>query len=748
MQRLLKQIAKFSFEHPWRIIFAWVVIIAMLAGAAASFYKAPGNSMSIPGTEAQVGVETISKHFPEAGKSSGSIVISAPGNSPVTNYKDQIAKLTSDVSEVEGVKRAVNPFENPNNISQDKKTALIQVQLVEESGSVAESTTDDVQTIVDDARNTTGMTIETGGDLVNKFSHKPLGAGEAIGVLIAFLVLVITFGSLIAAGMPLLIAFLAVGTTMAGLFGLSQVIDVNTSTPAIATMLGIAVGIDYSLFIISRYRSYLRAGVHREAAAIKAVATAGNAVAFAAATVIIALSALSVAGIPFITTMGLTAAAAVAVAAAMAITLLPALFRQVGAKIMSRRLRRKIDAHQLDTLQLSDTLDEAHIDKKSIWYKWGALVTRRPLTAIFVAIAIIMAIALPATSLQLGMSTDQYAAPETTERKAYNMVTDGFGEGYNAPLMVVVEGLKPVSQAELTASKTKSQAKTGQLSAAQAEEYGKRLHLTEVGNEVAKLENVDKVLPAMINQDGTVGVLQVIPSSGPSDQATTDLINDLRDSNNHQKWLNNATFTVTGSTAMLIDTNDKLAAALPVYLAVVVGLSLLLLIVAFRSILIPIKATLGYLLSVTAMFGALVAVFQWGWLGIAAAPAPIVSFLPLMALGILFGLAMDYQFFLVSSIREEYERTGNARKSIMNGFSHGSRVVTAAALIMVSVFAGFITNDNNVVQALGFALAVGVFIDAFLVRMTIVPAVMHLMGKKAWWIPARLGKIVPRISID
>ncbi|AHB42785.1 Drug exporter of the RND superfamily protein [Candidatus Saccharibacteria bacterium RAAC3_TM7_1] len=738
MQKLLKQIGKFSFEHPWRTILAWVVVVALLAIAAATFYKAPGNAMTVPGTEAQTGVETMSKYFPESGKSAGSIVVSVAGDSTVMSYKSQITTLTKDVSEVEGVKRAVNPFENPSAISQDKKAALIQVQLVEESGAIEKSTTDQVQSIVDDARGE-GIAIETGGDLVNKFSHQPLGAGEAVGVLVAFLVLIVTFGSLVAAGMPLLIAFTAVGATMAGLFGLSQVIDVNTSTPAIGAMLGIAVGIDYSLFIISRYRSYLSDGMARKKAAIRATMTAGNAVIFAAATVLIALAALSVVGIPFITTMGLTAAAAVAAAAVMAITILPALFRLAGSKIIHKRQRRKAD-----TAQANNATDE----RKHIWYKWGVLVTKRPLVAIFAALIVIVAIALPAPSLELGMSTDQYAAADTTERKAYDTVTKSFGEGYNAPLMVVVEGLEPVSSAELVAAKTQNQAKAGQISAAQAEEYGKRLHLTKVGNEVAKLNNVETVLPTMINEDGTVGVLQVIPSSGPSDKATTDLINALRDQDNQQKWLKGATFTVTGSTAMLIDINDKLASALPVYLAVVVGLSLLLLVIAFRSILIPIKATLGYLLSVAAMFGALVAVFQWGWFGIAEAPAPIVSFLPLMALGILFGLAMDYQFFLVSSIREAHEHTDDPQKAIINGFSHGSKVVTAAALIMVAVFAGFITNDNSVVQALGFALAVGVFIDAFLVRMTIVPAVMRLMGKKAWWLPAWIGKIIPRIPID
>lgn len=406
--------------------------------------------------------------------------------------------------------------------------------------------------------------------------------------------------------------------------------------------------------------------------------------------------------------------------------------------------------------------------------------------------------ALPIRSLTLGLPTDEYAATSTTERKAYDAIAKGFGPGYNAPLVVVLENMQPVTSAEkvavksqllsefdqkmqikfqqtqhdfqqrLAAVSTPAEAASLQSQMQQAQqqavaqksealkavevkstEYAKRLHLQAIGTKIASEGNVEKVIPAMANNDGSAGILQVIPKTGTYDDATNNLIDTLRDPSQQHSWADkDVRFIITGSTALQTDINNKLAAAIPVYLSVVVGLSIVLLVLAFRSILVPIKATLGYLLSVSAMFGALVAVFQWGWFGIAAAPAPIVSFIPIIGSGILFGLAMDYEFFLVSNMREEYERTGKAKQAVVNGLSLGGKVVTAAAIIMISVFAGFISNESATVQALGFALAVGVLVDAFLVRMLIVPAVMTLAGKTAWWLPTWMDKMLPHVPID
>lgn len=792
MRNILKNIGTHSFDHPWRMLGLWVILIGALVFGAAANFKTPTSSISIPGTEAYVGLGRMTDLFPDAGKGTARVVVVSPTDKTLESYHQQITTIAESIAKIDGVERAVSPYDNPIAMSADQKTAYIQVQLTNDSRTVDQSTIHAIDDVITSNR-TGGLSIEAGGDIVSQVPEKLLGPGELVGVVIALGVLLVTFFSLIAAGMPLLIAILAVGTSMAGLFALSQVIDINSTTPALAVMLGLAVGIDYSLFIISRYRSYLVAGMSHRAAAIRATQTAGSAVVFAAATVVIALAALSVVNIPFMTVMGLSGAATVAMAAITAVALLPVFFRLVGSKIASKKLRRKIEAAQ------ARGFTEAHtIDKQKISYRWSSFISRHPIISIVVPIILIGVVALPIRSLTLGLPTDEYAASSSTERKAYDAITNGFGPGYNSPLIVVVEHMQPITAIEKSAAtaelKTQFEQKMAielehmqqqfqqRLSAAsspagvatiQAEiqqaqqqasaqqaialktletksvEYVKRLHLQTVANNIATQGNVEKVLPAMASDDGTTGLLQVIPKTGTYDAATRQLIGALRDPTSQRNWAGkDVTFTVTGSTALQTDINNKLAAAIPVYLLVVVGLSIVLLILAFRSILVPIKATLGYLLSVAAMFGALVVVFQWGWFGIAASPAPIVSFIPIIGTGILFGLAMDYEFFLVSNMHEEYIRTGKAKQSVVNGFSLGGKVVTAAAIIMTSVFAGFITNENTTVQMLGFALAVGVLVDAFLVRMIIVPAVMILLGKSAWWLPSWLNKILPNVPVD
>lgn len=792
MRNLLKKIGTHSYDHPWRMVSVWAVLIITLAFGAVTNFKQPTSTVSIPGTEAYTGLERMTELFPGAGKGSARVVFITPKNKTLETYHQQIATMVTDIAHVDGVQQAISPFDNPNAISADKRTAYIQVQLTKDSRTIDQHTIDAINNIISNNR-TNGLAVEAGGDIVAQMRESPLGPGESVGLLIAVGVLLVTFFSLVAAGMPLLIAILAVGTSMAGLFGLSQVVEVNSTTPALAVMLGLAVGIDYSLFIISRYRGYLLAGMAQREAVIRASQTAGSAVVFAAATVVIALAALSVVRIPFMTVMGLAGAATVAMAAITALALLPALFRIVGPRIAGKKLRQKIVAAQ------ARGFSEGHtISKQKIWYRWGSFVSRHPFASILVPIMIIGFMALPIRSLTLGLPTDEYAATSTTERKAYDAIAKGFGPGYNAPLVVVLENMQPVTSAEkvavksqllsefdqkmqikfqqtqhdfqqrLAAVSTPAEAASLQSQMQQAQqqavaqksealkavevkstEYAKRLHLQAIGTKIASEGNVEKVIPAMANNDGSAGILQVIPKTGTYDDATNNLIDTLRDPSQQHSWADkDVRFIITGSTALQTDINNKLAAAIPVYLSVVVGLSIVLLVLAFRSILVPIKATLGYLLSVSAMFGALVAVFQWGWFGIAAAPAPIVSFIPIIGSGILFGLAMDYEFFLVSNMREEYERTGKAKQAVVNGLSLGGKVVTAAAIIMISVFAGFISNESATVQALGFALAVGVLVDAFLVRMLIVPAVMTLAGKTAWWLPTWMDKMLPHVPID
>ena len=792
MAKYLHLLGALAYRHPWRFIAGWVVILGLLGVLAATFMQPTSSDISIPGTAAQRAIDRADELFVGSGGGTGRIVFHAKNNSTITDFKEEIERLVSDVNNVDGVTTAVSPFANEQFIAASGDIAYSQVQLEQGVGSVDESTIELVEKYVSQTRSKS-LQIEVAGDLLSRVPGEIIGPGEVVGVLVALMVLVITFGSLVAAGMPLISALIAVGVSMAGLFSLSQVITINTTTPVLAVMLGLAVGIDYSLFIINKYRSYLKQGSAYPQAAAMALGTAGNAVVFAALTVVIALAALSVVNIPFMTIMGLVGAASIAVSALVAITLTPALLSVIGPRVFNSSQRTLVAKAQ------SKKSKQKAISHNTFWYKWGELLTRRPMIALAAALAIIAVIAVPVRDLQLGLPTDQFAATDSTQRKAYDLLAKGFGPGFNAPLTVIVEGLPKVSEADeaairdpameqlndAIAKETARQRAMMQQQAASAttpeqmamlqqqaatmqaegekqrqaalanieasvDQYAKLVQLGRVADEINSLPNVETTLPAVATDDGTAGIIQVIPATAPADTKTATLIETLRESNTAAEVTSSddTSLAVTGSTALQNDINEKLASALPVYVAVVVGLSLVLLVIAFRSVLVPIKATLGFLLSVLAMFGALVAVFQWGWFGVADAPGPIVSFVPIIATGILFGLAMDYEFCLVSGMHETYQHTKQPKRAVAEGFAMGAKVVTAAGIIMVSVFAGFIANHDSTVQSLGFGLAIGILIYAFLVRMTIVPAVMTLLGNAAWWLPKWLDKLLPHVSIE
>lgn len=793
MGNKLHRLGLAAYDHPLGVILFWLVTLAILGFAASQFIKPTSSAISIPGTDAQKALDRMSALFPEAGRGSARIVFAVPGGKTIDDYKAVVTNSTKELSLIGDVSGAIDYTANPSALSADKTIAYTQLQLRNGSGNISDETIQSIQDVVDDARKD-GLQVEMGGDVAQRAPGEILGVGEVGGVMLALVVLTMTLGSLIAAGMPIIIALVAVAVSMAGLFSLSQVMTISSTTPVLGVMLGLAVGIDYSLFIINRYRTYVLEGFSYRDAAAHAIGTAGNAVVFAASTVVIALAALVVVQIPFMTTMGLTAAATIAIAATVAITLIPALLRLLQSRIFRKKNRQKIQQAQKHGAK-----ENHHADRSILWYRWGAALTRFPLLVVIAGVAVVAVIALPARDLRLGLPTDEYAAKSSTERKAYDLLVKGFGAGFNGPLIVVAENVPAVTSADREAVRlqlmaqfdkqvaeaaAKQQAvfaakaaavknpqeyaalqqeiaiaqKQGEREKATAmqqlladiDRYAALANLQDIAKKIAQNSNVKTATPALATKDGTSGLIQVVPKSAPSDTATVDLIQTLRNPKNVQSFVGTSgeTIAVTGSTALQNDVNAKLASVLPVYLLVVVGLSFIILIVAFRSILVPLKATLGFLLSVLAMFGALVAVFQWGWFGITDAPGPIMSFLPIIALGILFGLAMDYEFFLVTSMHEAYHETNDAQRSILRGFAHASKVVVAAALIMVAIFAGFITNHDPSIQPVGFALAVGIFVDAFIVRLTIVPAAMRLLDKAAWWLPRWLDRIIPRISIE
>jgi RND superfamily putative drug exporter len=607
-------------------------------------------------------------------------------------------------------------------VSQDGKAAIAQVQFKTSINGLKPEVRQEVQDIVKDvsAADVTALpSKEISEDISEIF-----GTAEVIGIAVAALVLVVMLGTLIAAGLPLLMAVVGVAVGVGATFALSGVMDMSSISPMLALMLGLAVGIDYSLFIVNRHRSQLLAGMDPEESVALATGTSGNAVLFAGLTVIIALAALVVPGLPFLAVMGLSAAATVAVAVVVALTLTPAVLSLVGRKLISKRAWAKAEKH--NAAPGHETEDRAKDEYRSS-HGWGGIVTRHPWLALLAGVVLLGVVALPASQLRLALP-DASSEPVASQAfKAYDVTKRSFGEGMTGPIIVVGDFPEGLSEAE-----------------AQAKQFDVADILRETGN-------VTAAVPLALSEDRRTAVFQIIPNEGPASASTVQVVSELRAEKNQIKDSTGVSIGLTGQTAGNVDVSTKLGDALPPYLAIVVGLSLILLLLVFRSIWVPLLATGGFLLSLAAAFGAVVAVYQWGWLGAIFGvenPGAVLSFLPIILIGVLFGLAMDYQVFITSGMRESFMHGETAKHAVRSGFSHAAAVVTAAAIIMVSVFAGFIFSHLNMVRPLGFAMAFGVLIDAFVVRMTIVPAVMYLLGEKAWWLPRWLDRILPDVDVE
>lgn len=607
-------------------------------------------------------------------------------------------------------------------VSEDGKAAIAQVQFKTSINGLSPEVRQEVQDIVKEvsAANVTALpSKEISEDISELF-----GAAEIIGIAVAALVLIIMLGTLIAAGLPLLMAVVGVAVGVGGTFALSGATDMSSISPMLALMLGLAVGIDYSLFIVNRHRGQLLAGMDPEESVALATGTSGNAVLFAGLTVIIALAALVVPGLPFLAVMGLSAAATVAVAVVVALTLTPAVLSLIGRKLISRRAWAKADRH--NALPGHETEDRAKDEYRSS-HGWGGIVTKHPWLALLAGVVLLGVVALPAAQLRLALP-DASSEPVASQAfKAYDVTKRSFGEGMTGPIIVVGDLPEGLSEAE-----------------AQARQF-------DVADILRETENVSAAVPLALSEDRRTAVFQVIPNEGPASASTVQVVSELRAEKAKIKDSTGVSIGLTGQTAGNVDVSTKLGDALPPYLAIVVGLSLILLLLVFRSIWVPLLATGGFLLSLAAAFGAVVAVYQWGWLGPIFGvenPGAVLSFLPIILIGVLFGLAMDYQVFIASGMRESYMHGESAKHAVRSGFSHAAAVVTAAAIIMVSVFSGFIFSHLNMVRPLGFAMAFGVLIDAFVVRMTIVPAVMYLLGEKAWWLPRWLDRILPDVDVE
>ena len=718
MATLLYRLGHFATRRRWAVLIVWLALLIGLGGAAAAFSGTMTSSFTIPGTQAQAALDQLGEKIPGAGDATGRIVFAAPEGSTLAEpaYQQAIGNVVAEAKELPGVTNVIDPATG-RTVSPDQRVAFAQAFFQGQITEIPEATQAELATIAT-ANEVDGLQIELGGGAVAQ--APAIGSTEGIGVIVAMVVLLITFGSIVAAGLPMLTALIGVGTGMAGILWASNVIEMSNTAPILALMLGLAVGIDYALFIVSRHRAQTKAGMDIDESIARANGTAGTAVVFAGLTVLIALAGLSVVGIPFLTVMGLAAAGTVGISVLIAITLLPALLGFAGEKVLRKKDRAEAAALRADSTGPHGMLD--HADSPNRWIR---MITKRPALVLIVGVLGLGIIAIPTLSLYLGLPDDGTAAPDTTKREAYDLISGSFGPGINGPLLITVSVDDPSDMASALPA------------TAQAIQAGS--------------DDVMLALPGQVSPDGTFGIVTVVPKSGPSDEATQELVHSLRDGAPALGQQVGATLAVTGLTAAAIDVSDKLADALPIYLLIVVGLALVLLLLIFRSVVVPVVAALGFLLSIGVSFGAVVAVYQWGWLsGIFGVdtPAPIISFLPILLIGVLFGLAMDYQVFMVSGMRESYVHGADAKRAVVSGFTAGSRVVTAAGIIMASVFAGFILAPDTIIASIGFALAIGVLVDAFVVRMTLTPAVMTLLGKAAWYLPRWLDKALPNVDIE
>lgn len=700
MAHLLHRLGTFAFRRRRFVLVGWLLALGVTLGASILWSGSPTNGLDVPGTEAQVAIDTLQREFPEAGAGGASAqVVVAADEGQTLGDPANAGRVADLVSSLQGAPQVeeVSALDE-RSTSPDGRIGLIEVTYDGGGDRVRGAAQDGLLEAVDDAR-AAGLTVEVGGNAVD--GGPEMGNAELIGVAVAALVLILTFGSMVAAGLPLLTALMGVVIGFSGIGLVSAVVDMPSAVSTLALMLGLAVGIDYALFITSRYRSELSNGHAPEEAAGRAVGTAGSAVVFAGLTVIIALVGLTVVNLPFLTAMGLGSAGVVAVAVLIALTLLPAMFGFAGRRILGRRARKA---------------PPARTEKVALGRRWVTLVVRRPVVALVAGVAVLGIAAIPALDLRLGLPDDGMAAADSSPRKAYDLVAEGFGAGYNGPLTVVVDG----ADADVDA----------------------------VSATVAGLPGVASVSPPRASESGAVAIFSVTPTTGPNDEATTDLVNAIREATSH---VSSGDVSVTGLTAVNIDASQRISSSLLPYLALIVSLAFLLLTFVFRSLLVPLKATLGFLLTIGATFGTMVAVFQWGWfndlLGVSAT-GPIVSMMPIFIIGIVFGLAMDYEVFLVTRMREEYVGGADPHTAVVEGFSASARVVTAAAVIMISIFSGFMLAPDISIQMPGLGLATAILVDAFLVRMTIVPAVLALLGRAAWWLPGWLDRALPDLDVE
>ena len=717
MSRLLYRWGRWSATRPWIAIGAWVLLSVLVVAGSAGFGKQLDDSLAAPGTDSQAAADLL------AGADSGAggltaYVVATPSQNSATFVNSRQARIDLDrlESALGGLPKVLGTSEE---VSPDGRVAMLRVQYPE-IGELAVSDLAALKAVLAESRASSSLRLEAGGDLYFSFEQPPANVGEVLGLVVAAVILVVAFGSLLAAGLPLAVALfgLLVGASLIPLLGL--LIDIPAWAPVMAAMVGLGVGIDYALFLLSRHREYLAAGVPVAESVGRSLATAGQAVVFAGGTVVVAILGLAFAGLPFVSAAGVGISAVVLVMVLAAVTLLPALLGLAGQRLQTRGLlaRLRLRMGRGRRQQAGPGADAAVLR----WSRWGAHVTRHAAAYAVAGTMLLLALAAPVLALRLGLP-DQGSYPQVrTERRAYDLVAEGFGPGATGPMVVAVDVSRDRSVVE-------------PLVSALAADPG-----------------VASAAAAPVEATSDVAVIIAQPTTTPQDAETARTLDRMRSEVLPRALAGSpATAHVGGYTATMSDLSQRVEERLPIFLVAVVAMSYLLLMVLFRSLLVPLKAAVLNLLSVAAAYGVLVMVLQWGWaaslIGLEST-VPIISFIPLFMFAILFGLSMDYEVFLLSRVREEYLRTGDNGYAVVRGIGVTARTISCGAAIMVSVFVGFGFGDDPVLKMLGLGLATAVFLDATLVRLVLVPATMKLLGDANWWLPAWLDRLLPKWDLD
>jgi RND superfamily putative drug exporter len=718
MTGVLYGIARFSVRRRFVVLGVWLVAAIALIAVSHRLGENTSENLSLPGTDSQRATDTLDRSFPDQANGTSPIVLHAnSGKLTEAKYSKAVDQAAEDVAKAPHVASVLNPLTpaGASALSKDQSTGYLSVTLAVSPGELSVS---EAQTIIDAANpaKTAGLEVQTGGQLGQKVSKPSTEISELVGIIAAMVILTFAFGTVVSMLLPILGAIVALLTSLAIIRLLGHAITVPSVAPTLATMIGLGVGIDYALFIVTRHFRGLDDGLEIEESIARATSTSGGAVFFAGGTVTIALVSLAVANIPLVTTLGLMAAIAVVVAVLAALTLLPAGLAIAGPHINSLRVR---PAHR-DVRPEQDT-------KEGLWAKWANTIAKHPLIAGLAALAILLPLTIPLLSLELGQQDVAALSTSTTARKAYDLLTDNFGAGINGPLLVAVSLGSPAKSAGDP-------------------------RLQTLQKDVTSTSGVAAITPIQVDQAGATAYFNAIATTGPAEKATEDLVQQLRSTtipNAEQGTDMHA--DVGGSTAGFVDLASRISEKLPLQILVVIALSFLLLIIAFRTVVIPAQAAIMNLLSIGASYGVLTAIFQYGWLsgliGLSG-PVPVVSYVPLFMFAVLFGLSMDYEVFLVSQIEEHVHAGEDNEASVISGLVTSARVITAAAMIMVFVFGSFVLNGDPTIKQFGVGLAVAVILDATVVRCLLVPALMLLMGKVNWWMPRWLDRFVPHMSIE